>query len=73
MKNNLDFGKLGRKVAVRDIRCSECIYGGRKGVWCVRLNSRVERARKSCVKSRWYAQMCTISSAVDKELTLYEQ
>lgn len=71
MKNKLDFGSIGRKVAVKDIQCTECIYGGRKGVWCVRLSNKVERVRKVCVKSRWYAQMCTVASAVDKELDLH--
>ena len=55
---------------VKDIPCSKCIklknIFGLFGVgYCTRLCMESEKARSICVKTGWYAEMCTMDAILE--------
>lgn len=70
MKNVND---VKNSVNVTDIQCKDCIkYKAAldlfEGGLCTRLCMDCSKARHICIKTGWYAEMCTASAIIDKVL-----
>jgi hypothetical protein len=64
---------LAKTVNVKDVQCKDCIkrkdaFGLFDGGMCTRLCTDVAKARPVCVKTAWYAEMCTASAIMDAVL-----
>ena len=70
MKKDLNIKK---SVNVKDVSCKDCIkhkdvFGLYDGGLCTRLCMDCEKARPVCVKTGWYAEMCTANAIMDAVL-----
>lgn len=59
-----------KNLTIKDIPCSQCFkkksLGSQYPLFCTRLGMECDKARRICVKTRWYVQLCTITARVDK-------
>jgi hypothetical protein len=67
MKN---FEKQQQTLNVKDIPCAKCIkfkniLGLFDGGYCTRLCIEAPSARNICVKTQWYAEMCTMDALLE--------
>ena len=65
--------RLAKTVNVKDVACKDCIrckdaFGLYEGGLCTRLCTDCNKARPVCVKSAWYAEMCTANAIMDAVL-----
>lgn len=68
MKNMND---VKNSVNVTDVQCKDCIkyksaFELFEGGLCTRLCMDCSQARPICVKTGWYAEMCTANAIIDK-------
>lgn len=68
-----DILKTASNINVKDVECKDCIkhkdaFGLYDGGLCTRLCMDCASARKVCVKSEWYAEMCTANAVLDSVL-----
>lgn len=70
MKN---FEKTQQSLNVKDIPCNKCIkfkdiLGLFDGGYCTRLCVEANAARNICIKTQWYAEMCTMDAVIESGL-----
>jgi hypothetical protein len=70
MKKDLNIKK---PMNVKDVSCKDCIkrkdaFGLYDGGLCTRLCMDCAEARPICVKTGWYAEMCTANAIMDAVL-----
>lgn len=70
MKNVND---VKNSVNVTDVPCNACIrcknlFGLYGAGYCTRLCMDCDSARNICIKTQWYAEMCTMNALLDREL-----
>lgn len=70
MKN---FEKNQQALNVKDISCNKCIkfkdiLGLFDGGYCTRLCVDANAARNICIKTQWYAEMCTMDAVIESGL-----
>ena len=70
MKKDLNIKK---SVNVKDVSCKDCIkrkdaFGLYDGGLCTRYCTDCVKARAMCVKTGWYAEMCTANAIMDAVL-----
>lgn len=62
-----------KDLNVKDVPCNACIrckslFGLYGAGYCTRLCMDCDSARNICIKTQWYAEMCTMNALLDREL-----